>query len=77
LLIVEAAFRNSEQELSQKAGHYTPALLGADIAKLHHQPKIYLSHTKPGQEELIVKECQQSFAGREVYRLFGGEEFTV
>lgn len=77
LLIVEAAFPNSEQELSLKAGHYTPNLLGTDIAKLKHQPKIYLSHTKPGQEELIVKECKQAFEGREVYRLFGGEEFTL
>ena len=77
LLIVEAAFPNSEQELSLKAGHYTPELLGADIAKLIHQPKIFISHTKPGQEELIVKECEAAFGGREVYRLFGGEEFTL
>ena len=77
LLIVEAAFPNAEQELSLKAGHYTPALLGADVAKLSHQPKIYISHTKPGQEELIVKECEAAFGGREVGRLFGGEEFTL
>jgi len=77
LLIVEAAFPDSERELSIKAGHYTPSLLGADIAKLRHYPKIYISHTKPGQEELIVKECQEAFCGREVFRLFGGEEFTL
>ena len=77
LLIVEAAFPNSEQELSLKAGHYTPALLGADVAKLQHQPKIFISHTKPGQEELIVHECEEAFAGRKVHRLFGGEEFTL
>jgi len=44
---------------------------------LRHQPKIYISHTKPGQEELIVKECKAAFGGREVRRLFGGEEFTL
>lgn len=77
LLIVEAAFPNAERELSLKAGHYTPALLGADVAKLEHQPKIYISHTKPGQEELIASQCQEAFGGREVYRLFGGEEFTL
>jgi len=77
LLIVEAAFPNSERELSLKAGHYTPALLGADVAKLKHQPKIFISHTKPGQEELIVHECEAAFAGRDVFRLFGGEEFTL
>lgn len=77
LLIVEAAFANSEQELSIKAGHYTPTLLGADIAKLRHYPKVFISHTKPGQEELIVKECQQAIADREIMSLFGGEEFTL
>jgi ribonuclease BN (tRNA processing enzyme) len=77
LLIVEAAFANSEQELSIKAGHYTPNLLGADIAKLKHQPQVYLSHTKPGQEELIVHECNQAISNRDIYPLYGGEEFTL
>ncbi|WP_455205723.1 MBL fold metallo-hydrolase [Kaarinaea lacus] len=76
-LIVEVAFANSEQELSIKAGHYTPRLLGADMAKLRHYPKVFISHTKPGQEELIVKECQQAIADREIMSLFGGEEFTL
>lgn len=76
LLIVEAAFPNGELELSQKAGHYTPDLLAADITKLKHQPKVYISHTKPGQEELIIKECQAAITDREINRLYGGEEFS-
>jgi ribonuclease BN (tRNA processing enzyme) len=77
LLIVEAAFANAELELSQKAGHYTPELLAADLKKLQHQPEIYLSHTKPGQEENIVAECRAAINGRSITRLFGGEEFTL
>lgn len=77
LLIVEAAFANAEQELSQKAGHYTPQLLAADLTKLEHKPRIYISHTKPGQEDIIVEECRQSISGREITRLFGGEQFTL
>lgn len=77
LLIVEAAFANSEHELSLKAGHYTPNLLAADMTKLKHKPKVYISHTKPGQEAKIVKECQDSIADRQVNRLFGGEEFIL
>ena len=77
LLIVEAAFANAELELSQKAGHYTPQLLANDLAKLQHQPQIYLSHTKPGQEDIIVQECRVAIKGREITRLFGGEQFTL
>jgi len=76
-LIVETAFSNSELELSQKAGHYTPKLLAKDIKKLQHNPTIYISHTKPGQEDKIVLECQQAMSNREVRRLNNGEIFTV
>lgn len=77
ILVVETAFANSEQELSLKAGHYTPRLLASDIAKLNHQPKIYITHTKPGMEDFIVKECQDAISDRTINRLYGGEHFKV
>jgi len=76
-LIVEAAFSNEELELSQKAGHYAPVTLAADMKKLNHDPKIYISHTKPGQEALIVKQCQDLMPERNIHRLMGGEVFTL
>ncbi|MDH5325183.1 MAG: 3',5'-cyclic-nucleotide phosphodiesterase [Gammaproteobacteria bacterium] len=77
VLVVEAAFANHEEELSIKAGHYTPKLLAADLAKLKHQPEIYITHTKPGQEDLIVNQCQEAIQGRSVNRLYGGERFKL
>jgi len=77
LLIVEAAFSNAEEELSKKAGHYTPNLLAEDLAKLRHYPEIFISHTKPGQEDIIVNECRIAINNRKLHRLFGGEEFTL
>jgi len=77
LLIVEAAFANDELELSKKAGHYTPGLLADDLKKLQHRPEIYLSHTKPGQEDKILQECRIAIGDRQIKRLFGGEEFTL
>lgn len=77
ILVVEAAFANEELELSQKAGHYTPITLAADIEKLRHNPVIYISHTKPGQEALIVKQCQDAMPDRNIHRLMGGEVFTL
>jgi len=77
LLIVEAAFSNSDLELSKKAGHYTPSTLAADLAKLHLYPKIYISHTKPGQEESIVEQCKAAMPDRDINRLYGGEIFNI
>ncbi len=76
-LIIETAFANSELELSKKAGHYTPQLLAEDIKKLHHNPKIYISHTKPGQEDKIVSECRQAMSSRNIMRLNGGQVFEL
>lgn len=77
ILIVEAAFANEELELSQKAGHYTPTTLAADMKKLKLTPQVYISHTKPGQEEHIVRQCQAAMPERAVQQLFGGEVFTL
>lgn len=77
LLIVEAAFANKDKQLSQQAHHYCPETLAADIAKLKHQPEIYISHNKPGDEELIFSECEQAITTHTVKRLSGGAHFTI
>ena len=72
-LIVEAAFTNNDLKLSQQAGHYCPSTLAADLKKLNHHPKIYLSHHKPGAEEKILAECKQEIIGQDVDSLHGGQ----
>lgn len=77
LLLVEAAFANADEDLSKRAGHYTPRLLGEDLKKLQHQPKVYISHTKPGQENLILKECRAAIQDRNVQPAISGQVFTL
>lgn len=72
-LIVEAAFTNNDLKLSQQAGHYCPSTLAADLKKLNHHPKIYLSHHKPGAEEKILAECKQEITGQDIDSLHGGQ----
>lgn len=72
-LIVECAFGNQDQELCHKAKHYCPDMLAADLAKLNHQPDIYLTHLKPGAEDRILGECQALVTDRTLKRLFGGD----
>ena len=77
LLLVEAAFANADEELSKRAGHYTPNLLAEDLKKLKHQPEICLTHAKPGMEDVIFGECQQAISGRDLKRAESGQIFTL
>jgi cAMP phosphodiesterase len=77
LLLVEAAFANADVDLSQRAGHYTPNLLAADLKKLKHQPEIYITHNKPGHESIIMDECYKAITDRKVKPADSGHIFTL
>jgi ribonuclease BN (tRNA processing enzyme) len=63
-LIVETAFSNAEIDLAVISKHLCPSLLAAELKKLTLNPKIYISHLKPGEIELTmqeISECVQKF----------------
>ncbi len=76
-LLVECAFSNKEVEICRLARHYCPDLLGADLAKLKHQPKVYISHLKPGSEDAIMAECDQAIKGFECEKLMGSQIIDI
>jgi len=63
-MIIETAFTNEDIELARLAKHYCPILLAQDLQKLNHQPKIGISHLKPGAEKLIFEQCQEAVLGK-------------
>lgn len=63
-MIVECAFANHDLELAKLAHHYCPSLLVDDLKKLKHQPKIGISHLKPGEEKTIMQECRDALNNR-------------
>ena len=75
LLFVEAAFSNNDMEIAKLSKHYCPALLGEDIVKMNHRPDLWLTHFKPGEEELIYQQCVEAMPDFKVHRLMGGEIF--
>jgi len=77
MLIVEAAFSDADRELSIASRHYCPELLAADLLKLAHRPKIYLTHPKPGDEDTIFTECRAHLSGYDLHRLCAGDSFTL
>lgn len=77
LLVAECAFSNEEKELSSLAKHYCPESLAADLAKLDHDPRIFITHLKPGDEERIFNEVVETLSGREVIRLRSDDVFQL
>ena len=73
LLIVETAFCNADLAISRLAKHYCPSLLAEDLIKLRHRPEIYITHNKPGEEEVILAECIEALGDRKPRRLISGE----
>lgn len=62
-LMIEVAFPDEDAELGRIAKHFTPAVLGAELAGLRHRPMLHLSHQKPGVERMIEAECAVALAG--------------
>jgi len=75
LLFIESAFCNKDVEISKISKHYCPRLLGEDILKMRHRPDVWLTHFKPGEEELIYHECVDAMPEFKVHQLRGGEVF--
>ncbi len=77
ILLVESAFPDKDENLCHLSGHYCARLLGADLAKLQHQPAVYISHNKPGAEGVIFAECQKAITTHSIHPLSAGHTFTL
>jgi cAMP phosphodiesterase len=77
LLVVECGFSNEDEKLSHLAQHYCPRRLGRDIAKLKHNPKIWITHLKSGDEKRIFAECVEAMPDRDLAPLETGVMLTV
>ena len=77
VLLVESAFTNKDISLCRLSGHYCAELLGPDLAKLKHQPEVYISHNKPGAEGQIFGECQKAITTHKIHPLSAGHSFKI
>jgi len=77
MLIIECAFPNSEKQLTEQAKHYCPESLIADLSKLRHRPRVYVTHLKPGEEDQIFREVSEGLEGFDVIRLHSEDHFQL
>ncbi len=55
-LIVETAFSDAERELAIRAKHLCPGLLGEQLKLLTRPAEIFITHLKPGEGDMIMRE---------------------
>ena len=76
-LIVETAFSNAERDLALMSKHFCPSLLAKDIVKLKRNPKIFITHLKPGEVELTMQEISECVSGFIPQMLQNGQVFEL
>ncbi len=77
LLLVECAFSERDHAIAELAKHYCPELLMTDMKKLKHRPRVGISHLQPGDEELIMQECEALNTGFDIFPLKGGDILEI
>lgn len=74
-LIIESAFSNAEKDLALVSRHLCPSLLAEELVKLKRNPGIYITHLKPGEGELTMREIGECVHGHFPKELTNGHVF--
>ena len=61
-LIIETAFCNRDRALAEQSKHLCPSLLAEELDSLKLIPEIFITHLKPGEIDLILREIDQMAA---------------
>ena len=62
-LIIETAFSNKERDIAIASKHLCPAMLAEELEQMRATPEVFITHLKPGEGALTMKEVTQA-AGR-------------
>ncbi len=77
VLVIEVSFPDEMQDLAADSGHYTPRTLTDDLRRLRHEPEIWLTGMKPGEEDTIYEQVKQAAPGKNIRMLSRGTILTV
>jgi ribonuclease BN (tRNA processing enzyme) len=76
-LIIETAFSNKERDIAVASKHLCPQMLAEELEKMRGNPEVFITHLKPGEGALTMKEVSQA-AGRWRPRMLeNNQEFTL
>ena len=76
-LIIETAFSNKERDIAIASKHLCPKMLAEELEKMRVTPEVFITHLKPGEGALTMKEVSEA-AGRWRPRMLeNNQEFTL
>ena len=76
-LVIEVSFPNELEELAAKAGHYCPNTMTRDLQRLDHEPEIWVTGMKPGEEERILSQVIEAAPDKNIRMLHRGTVIRV
>jgi hypothetical protein len=65
------------ERLANDAGHYCPSTLAKDLERLDHEPEIWLTGMKPGEEGRILEQVIEAAPGKNIQMLSRGTILNV
>jgi ribonuclease BN (tRNA processing enzyme) len=77
VLVIEVSFPDEMASLAQDSGHYTPKSLTEDLERLRHEPEIWLTGMKPGEEQRIFRQVVKAVPDKNIQMLSRGTVLTV
>ncbi len=76
-LIIETAFSNKERDIAVASRHLCPQMLAEELEKMQAMPQVFITHLKPGEGALTMKEVSE-VAGRWRPRMLeNNQEFSL
>jgi ribonuclease BN (tRNA processing enzyme) len=76
-LIIETAFSNKERDIAVASKHLCPQMLAEELEKMQVAPQVFITHLKPGEGALTMKEVSEA-AGRWRPRMLeNNQEFSL
>ena len=77
VLVIEVSFPDEYEALATTAGHYCPKTMCEDLRRLEHDPDIWLTGMKPGEEERILSQVIEAAPDKRIRMLSRGTVITV
>jgi cAMP phosphodiesterase len=77
VLVIEVSFPDEFEDLATRAGHYCPSTMCRDLERLDHQPDIWLTGMKPGEEDRILRQVIAAAPDKKIRMLSRGTEIVV
>ena len=59
-LIIETAFPDRDRQLAVMSRHLCPDMLASELQKLEHPAEIYITHLKPSQMIMTMREIAET-----------------